>query len=202
MHELSWASIRIGGQLPTSFINDLKDLLEDANLLTDELGKSLEDPTINDIMTMFKDTDGTLLFEYDEAESGEYKTLEKWLQEHQLSYIRVSDSGTYDGVDIPSRTVFWTPDTFDGCYKIIIDDATNDRGHMIHVQEIEWILSAIETIGGSIKEAPKFLNHGNIHEKAYAAHILDKGENDPVGYLKKHIKDNYTEPELPPFKIV
>lgn len=200
MHKLSWASIRIGGQLSKSLMDELKDLLEYANLLNDELGHSLEDPTIDDIMTRFKSDNDTLLFEYDEADSGEYKDLEQWLQEHNLSFIRISDSGTDDGEDIPSRTVFWTPFIYDGCPKVIIDDT--ERGHMVHVGELEWILSAIETVGGSIKEAPKFLNHGNAHETAYAAFVLDRGEPDPVGYIRKHIKECYTEPELPPFEII
>lgn len=200
MHEYSWASIRIGGKLPTALMKDLMGLLKDENLLTDELGHGLEDPTVVEVMTRFKDENGTLLFEYDEASSGEYKALERWLEEHDISYIRISDSGTDDGEDIPSRTVFWTPCIYDGCAKIIIDDT--ERGHMVHVGEINWILNAIETVGGSIKEAPKFLNHGNAHEKAYAAFMLDRGENDPIGYLRKHIKDHYEEPELPPFELI
>lgn len=199
MHELSWASIRIGGQISKALINDLIDLLEDANLLTDELGHGLENPTIDDILTRFKSDNDTLLFQYDEADSGEYKALERWLQEHDISFIRISDSGTDDNEDIPSRTVFWTPSIFDGCPKVIIDDT--ERGHMIHVGELEWILSSIETVGGSIKEAPKFLNN-NSHEQAYAAYMLDKGKADPVGYLKMYLKENYSEPELPPFKII
>lgn len=201
MHEFSWASIRFGGKLSSSLMDELKDILEEENLLTDELGNYLEDPTIDDIITRFKKDDGTLLFEYDEVKEGEYKTLEQWLQEHNMSYIRISDGGTdNDGEDIPSRTVFWTPYTYDGCPKIIIDDT--ERGHMIHVGELEWLLSAIEKVGGSIIEAPKFLNHGDAQEKAYAAYVLDRGEIDPVGYLKKYIKDNYSEPELPPFEII
>jgi hypothetical protein len=112
----------------------------------------------------------------------------------------MSDSCTNNGENISSRIVFWTPYVYDGCPKVIIDDT--ERGHMIHVGEIKWILSAIETVGGSILETPKFLNHGNAHEKAYAAYVLDKGKADPIGYLKKHIKNNYTEPELPPFEII
>jgi hypothetical protein len=200
MHEFSWASIRIGGQILKDHIKDLINLLEDANLLTDELGHSLDNPTIDDIMTRFKSDNDTLLFKYDKADSGEYKALEQWLQKHNLSFIRMSYSGTDNGEYIPSRTVFWTPFIFDGFPKVIIDDT--ERGHMVHVGEIKWILSAIETVGGSIIEAPKFLNHGNAHEQAYAAYVLDRGEADPVGYLKKHIKDHYTEPKLPPFEII
>lgn len=200
MHEFSWASIRIGGQILKDHIKDLINLLEDANLLTDELGHSLDNSTIDDIMTEFIENNGTLLFEYDKAYSGEYKVLEQWLQEHNLSFIRMSDSGTNDGENISSRTVFWTPYVYDGCPKIIIDDT--ERGHMIHVGEIEWILSAIETVGGSMIEAPKFLNHGNAHEQAYAAYMLDKVKYDPVGYLRMYLKENYSEPKLPPFEII
>lgn len=196
MSELLWAEISIGGDLKKSLLKDLKKLLMDEELLLDSYGvyPIKEDDLKNYDILSNKDKNNLLTFESNETSNGEFKNLERWLQKHKIPYIRYCDS---DGGDISHQTYIYTPDRNDPL--IILNNS--EQGHMIHVEEIKYILTAMETVGSMI-EAPKFLSHSNDHEKAYAKYLLKEGKLNPIGYLREHIKERYTDPTLPEFKII
>ena len=187
MSEFCWARITIGGSIKEPLIPELIDLLKAEELISPD-----ED------LSHYINYNNLLSLESNEASSGEYKEVERWLQDHDIPYIRISDGVYDDGKSLPARTVYWIPGMEKGGERVLSEDPDGD--YMIHVGELEWILDAMESIG-SIKDAPKFISHGSAHEQTYAAYVLSQAKINPIGYLKKYLKDSYTVPDLPPFKI-
>ena len=201
MSDRTWAQIKIGGNLPRSLLPELIKLLDEESLLPGyddpQAYPPVKVPDDFDIMTcLATDNSRNLIFESSEALNGEYKELEDWLIKHNMSFA-VDSSYDKEGTPTSSKSYFWTPNLEEP--NIIINDS--DQQHMIHVGEVEWILLAMKTVG-SIEEAPKFLNHGNVHEKSFAAYILQENNYDPIGYLNKHLNEFYAVPDLPPFIIM
>jgi hypothetical protein len=195
----TYTSILIGGKLSCALLPQLTDLLLESALICDEIGNSLSVLPKEFNIKSSLNNDKVLFFDTAETDEGEFTKLEEWLQDNNLPYSRDSHDciNEKEGSTIPNRTVFWMPGYEE--HRTIINDTESQ--HMIHVGEVEWILLSMKTVG-SIEEAPKFINHGNVHEKAFAAYILQENNYDPVGYLNKHIKDYYTVPKLPAFEII
>ena len=181
MKETILAQIRIGGDLPKSLLPELRDILSQEYLITDN--STIDEYIVKDILTL-------------ESKDSTFHDLENWLQENNLSFIIESNNLDDKYLPSPYQTIFWTPELED--IRYIINDM--EQQHLVHVGEIEWILSAMSSVG-SIENAPKFITHGNIHEKAFAAYVLEQNNFDPISYLRNHLKAYYEAPTLPAFKI-
>lgn len=199
MGECTYASITIGGQLKRSLIPTLTDLLLESNLICDKCGTAVDVLPKGFKIIDALNNDKLLFFDTSEADEGEFPKLEDWLIENNLSYARESHDCLNEkgGEQLPHRTAFWIPG-FDDPRTIIND---NEQQHLVHVGEVEWVLLAMTTVG-SIEEAPKFINHGDVHEKAFAAYILQQSKYDPIGYLQAHLKEYYAVPTFQPFQII
>lgn len=198
MGECTYASITIGGQLNSNLIPELTDLLLESNLICDSIRNPVSVLPKKFNLLGNLNAEKILFFDTSEADEGEFPKLEEWLRAHNLPYARESQTciNERDGTTIPHRAVFWIPGLEDP--RTIINDM--GQQHLVHVGEVEWILSAMSSVG-SIEEAPKFINHGDVHEKAFAAYILQQNKYDPIGYLQKHLKEYYAIPTLPAFRI-
>ena len=181
MADSAWAEITIGGNLIAEKVEDLR------KILSYECECLLEDSEdINDHLHQ-----GTLYFEHSDAADGEFKELEKFCDENNLSYIRRSSAiSEYDAC-----IVWHTPN---GNRYNILD--SNDK-EVVRAYNIKEIIKALENIP-TTEEAPLHINRKD-ETGILSKYLLEHGGVDPIAYMKKRIEDLCpTVPDLPDFKII
>jgi hypothetical protein len=188
--------IRIGGIINKTLLPEFINLIDEERLFRDDKGNVLDKNKVNILDYVY---DYELVFTSDnDSEFYTFSELEDWMMKHDIPFIRESDAFKEDdGMNVSEYLVFWLHGMPEKRYLV------KDINHqfIIHVKDLEIIITAIKSVG-SIEDAPRYLNHGNIEEKRYARYIIQEGTIDPISYLQSYLKLYYHEPELPKFQIL
>lgn len=201
MSEPLYASILIGGKLPLpllkSFLNDVR---EETNELKEMPTSSaiegmdwLNETRSNESGSPFIEADGSLQIIATEANWGEFKSLEKFCRDNNLSYIRRSD-----GSGELSPEVSW----FTPSMQKEITLLSNNSGYISITKD--WLSEALHEVQNfAVENAPLLIN-SEEESKKLLAHWSLKNPWDKLEALKALIENDYPTPpqSTGPFSIV
>jgi hypothetical protein len=191
MSEQFFGEISIGGILKRSdlpgFIKAVNDSYYDDTLKTEK-----------DVLGYIQETDEVFEISSGQASWGEFKELEEFCREHDLSYNRRSDHHS----ECNAEFAIWRP----GMAEPNVNMSDTDGDVVINVDQLKRVLKELQEFIDEIKTvegAPLKLNSEEGYESAWAQRILDTSKIDPLDLLSATISRDYPDfSELPPFKII
>lgn len=187
MPDTFWGSIKIGGKILKKDLPQLIEALEYDCLLDEEKCASI------DPFKIYRNKDGTLYFEDNEAHCGMFERVEKTCRELGLVYVRQSDSyADYDA------ELNW----FDENKKEVTLLTDQNGWPIVRYETLRELINALDKLR-TIDEAPLLMENGNETEKELAKYFMSVGSvPDPITYLKVYLNEtNHKEPTPPPFEI-
>jgi len=187
MSDSAWANIEIGGRLPKRLLPDFMDALK--NNFNDDV--KLDD--------FIRKGDGVLEFEDVEARNGEFRELEIFCHNHNLSFIRERASCGGDQAVL----VWWEPGMTDAFYRYLDENGGRITQDANIESMLESIDKALKILKGDPERAVLIMNSKDNTQKEFAKHILNEGKVDPYKFFKEFFKSNNEELEtVPKFEII
>lgn len=189
MSDYIYASINIGGDIPESLIPELANKLINENFENTELDVNTHSTDVDEWVQAIRACDNECAIECNGlANYGNYNDLEKWLCEHDISFLRSSDAGLeYDG-----EYVWHERGTPPDSVLQVCKSAGGQE--VVPINEVISIVGAIKTIKNAEEAALHLQDDEDSETHELAMYILRKGMPDSMEYLEHRLKEKYPEP--------